>query len=743
MRFLTSLFSVIIFCLAALSSLAHAQEQEDAILVLDASGSMWGRIDDEEKIVAARRVIGGLLDSLPAERRLGLVAYGHNRKGDCTDIEELAPVGTDRGAIRTAVNNIVPKGKTPLSASVKFAAEKLRYTENKATVILISDGIETCDLDPCAVGNDLERAGIDFTAHVIGFGLDAEQDKVQLRCLAENTGGQFVDAASAEELGAALNETVIEAPQAVREAGLLLRATELAGGLLVESGLSWRVQQAGGGDVLFEAADSGEVLATLPPGVYDVFVERPADGLKGSANNVELTPGAQKTVTIALELSFEASVRTVPEANAPVSSELVVYWTGPERKGDYVTIVPKGAPASQYKSYKYVQSGNPVTLKMPVEPGEYEVRYILGRPVQVLASTLIVADAVSASLSAADSVAAGSAIEVTWEGPGYSGDWITIVKPDAGERAYKSYAYPKNGNPLTLKAPLEAGEYELRYVQAGKKVLARRPITVTDVTATISGPATAMAGTHHNISWTGPGAKGDWITITAPTASESSYNDYAYVQNGNPLELRMPLEAGAYELRYVQAGKKVIARQAVTITAAEATLNAPSSAPAGSVVEVAWSGPSQKGDWLTVVKSTAGQNAYNDYKYAKNGNPSLIKMPVTPGTYELRYVLNGKKVIARKSIEVTDVSATLNAPASVMAGSEIRVEWSGPANKGDWLTITTPSMRESGYGSYKYASNGSPSILRAPKAAGEYELRYVLDGKRVIGRKPISVTPAQ
>ena len=58
------------------------------------------------------------------------------------------------------------------------AAESLRHVEQKATVILVSDGEETCNLDPCQVGRELEAAGVDFTAHVIGFDVaNPEQHK--------------------------------------------------------------------------------------------------------------------------------------------------------------------------------------------------------------------------------------------------------------------------------------------------------------------------------------------------------------------------------------------------------------------------------------------------------------------------------------------------------------------------------------------------------------------------------------
>src|SRR5690625_1951055 len=90
-----------------LSPAASAQAQpaaaHDTILVFDGSGSIWGQIDGVAKITIARDVMQGLLSELPAERRMGLVAYGHNRKGDCGDIETLVPVGDDRDAIGSAI----------------------------------------------------------------------------------------------------------------------------------------------------------------------------------------------------------------------------------------------------------------------------------------------------------------------------------------------------------------------------------------------------------------------------------------------------------------------------------------------------------------------------------------------------------------------------------------------------------------------------------------------------------------
>ena len=186
-----------------------AAQASRTILILDASGSMWGQIAGEAKITIAQRVIGQLLESLPPEEALGLFAYGHRVKGDCADIEELVPAGQhNAGAILAAVQSIQPKGKTPLSASVVAAAEALKFEENRATVILVSDGRETCDLDPCAVARKLEQTGADFTAHVIGFDVADPEEIRQLSCLAEGTGGQFFTASNATELREAMTAAV-------------------------------------------------------------------------------------------------------------------------------------------------------------------------------------------------------------------------------------------------------------------------------------------------------------------------------------------------------------------------------------------------------------------------------------------------------------------------------------------------------------------------------------------------------
>jgi Ca-activated chloride channel family protein len=203
-------FLAIIAALFAFALPAAASQR--AIIILDASGSMWAQIEGRTRIEIARDTLSQVLAGVPAELELGFMAYGHRTKGDCADIEILvAPEAGTADRIVGAAMSLNPRGKTPLSDAVRQAATELEYTEDQATVVLITDGIETCNADPCALGAELEAAGVDLTVNVVGFGL-SDSDGAMVRCLAENTGGTYISADDEEGLKEAIDFAVNDAP---------------------------------------------------------------------------------------------------------------------------------------------------------------------------------------------------------------------------------------------------------------------------------------------------------------------------------------------------------------------------------------------------------------------------------------------------------------------------------------------------------------------------------------------------
>lgn len=177
-------------------------------VILDGSGSMWGKVEGKHKIAHAKRVLGELFDHTPKSTKLGLVVYGHRRKNDCKDVEFVARPGElERAALKQRVQGIKPKGHTPLALSIERTVDAIRGKPGPHTVILVTDGLETCGGDPCRLVRKLRRSGVKLTMHVIGFGVTVKEG-AQLECIAKAGGGQYRTAADGTELAVAMRRAV-------------------------------------------------------------------------------------------------------------------------------------------------------------------------------------------------------------------------------------------------------------------------------------------------------------------------------------------------------------------------------------------------------------------------------------------------------------------------------------------------------------------------------------------------------
>lgn len=161
------------------------------------------------------------------------------------------------------------------------------------------------------------------------------------------------------------------------------------------------------------------------------------------------------------------------------NTEFAVTWNGPNGPGDYVTIVAAGATKWTNEDYFYTTDGSPGTLLAPLAAGAYELWYVIGSDATIQARRPITVTAAAATLEGPEDVVQGAQFEVTWTGPNGPGDFVTIVVKGADASAYLSYFYTRDGNPGTLTAPDDSGDYELRYV-AGQAdvVLESVPIQV-------------------------------------------------------------------------------------------------------------------------------------------------------------------------------------------------------------------------------------------------------------------------
>lgn len=135
-----ALVTLLLILAPAVSRAADNDKAPGVLFVFDASGSMLRQVDGKPKDQVARTVMANVLKDLPADRRVGLVTFGHRRKKDCSDLEVLVPIGSDRATVSKAIADIKPKGETPLAEAIRLATKHVKADGARDSIIVVSDG---------------------------------------------------------------------------------------------------------------------------------------------------------------------------------------------------------------------------------------------------------------------------------------------------------------------------------------------------------------------------------------------------------------------------------------------------------------------------------------------------------------------------------------------------------------------------------------------------------------------------
>lgn len=168
----------------------------------------WG---EQTRIDAAKELLSKTVEELDGVPNLeiGLRVYGHQSPitatfQDCNDTKLEVPFGTNNiSAISHKISTIKAKGTTPIARSLEAAADDFPDNKSRNVIILITDGLEACDNDPCVVAKKLKDKGVNVTPFVIGLGMDLSYLE-KFNCI-----GTYMDAETKESFTKVL-ETVVQ-----------------------------------------------------------------------------------------------------------------------------------------------------------------------------------------------------------------------------------------------------------------------------------------------------------------------------------------------------------------------------------------------------------------------------------------------------------------------------------------------------------------------------------------------------
>lgn len=347
------------------------------IIIVDGSGSMWAGLapDRTPKIDLAREALRQALTPLGPQSRIGLMSFGQRRRADCSDVEVISPPESGPGErLVTQIDKLNPRGKGPITAALREAAKQLP-PGSPASIILLHDGPDNCQQDPCAAAAEIAKANPRLVIDVISLGLD-KPDFQRMACVPRATKGQLFDVRDTAGLNAAVLEAVRLAnpdpagSAAGAEAGLAAPAPTEAPGLRLSAALAgvgpaltvpvtWRVTKAGAPNELIAKRQSPSLHLNVPPGSYDVEARL---GLASAHKTVEVAANGPTSAQLGLAAGIlKINARADKEGDTPADPIVTISAVADEASS--------GKPAETP-----VWIGREPATEIVVPAGTYKVR---------------------------------------------------------------------------------------------------------------------------------------------------------------------------------------------------------------------------------------------------------------------------------------------------------------------------------------------------------------------------------
>lgn len=251
-------------------------------------------------------------------------------------------------------------------------------------------------------------------------------------------------------------------------------------------------------------------------------------------------------------------------------------------------------------------------------------------------------------------------------------------------------------------------------------------------------PEQPIAGGLVHIGFWGAPPGATWITLAQPDSSVGSYITRTQAVAGDSeVVLRVPENAAELEIRFVYEPEpgvfQLLGSRRLTTQEPSVHLTAPATVENGKPISISWTGPGHPGDHVSIAPRGAAATDYAFCLQVPGVSGSLTAdAPTAIGQYVISYLSPLGNPLDLHPLEVFEVLATLDAPASVEPGDDLEIEWTGPDAPQDYLSIAEAHSPDDEYLSWSPVSGGNPAVLEAPRDPGRFEIRYVRSADGVV-----------
>ncbi len=441
---------------------AHGEDR--LAVVLDLSVGSWNSLKDgTPAFVAARSVLDSWVLELPPDLPVELRTIGGANffydLSSCRDSRTEIPLGpVVDDAWHHALLRVRPTGLRPLLFGVGAAAGDLGTGDDLRRIIVLTSGEDDCNGNPDAV---VEAVSGGVELRIIGLALSSDA--------AERFGAVAPtrNATSAESLLEALRWAVEDLTDESPADGEIRITTSSFAGLIAARLVHTITQQE------IETELVGDVVsATLPPGTYALQAEGTFCGMV-EVRGLRIQAGRKKDIHLTLEPQTVVSLEVAPEWPT-AGAEIFLAATGAPPASGWISVATAGQPDGHWQYREAFEPGETgAWIKLPEEQGVMEIRFnetLEENLSRVIARTEVETLAASAALTAPTEIGTLEEIPVSWTGPDNPGDNLTISRIGSGPTRFAACVSTNHGSPVTLVAPADEGEWEIRYLtgQSGR-----------------------------------------------------------------------------------------------------------------------------------------------------------------------------------------------------------------------------------------------------------------------------------